>query len=204
MDFIELKVENINSIEESEEAHILILKEKEGARVMLVMIGLNEARSLVLALNKTASRRPTTHDLFTNLATLCGYMLENVYIYNFEDGVYSSFLRMRHHDGSTFEMDSRTSDAVTLALLHRVPIYIKKSLFDVVGVMAGPSTGQKPMGSPFILEEAFNNKNYIFQRLTEMSTEELQSVLREVVEKEDFEFATKIYEELEKRKNNEQ
>ena len=199
MDFIELRVEDIKSIEQSDEAHILVLKEKEGNRIMLVMIGLNEARSLVLALNKTVSRRPTTHDLFTNLATICGYKLENIYIYNFDEGIYSSFLRLRQSDGSIFELDSRTSDAVTLALLHRVPIYIKKSLFDNIGIEADLSQKKENMSS-FIMDKAVSHDDYIDHKLSEMSISELQSLLKGVVESEDFELASKIHDELEKRK----
>ena len=201
MKITELKVGDIKNAENPSEAYALILKEKNGERVMPVMIGWSEARSLVLAMNKALSRRPTTHDLFVSLAGSCGCTLENIFIYKFEDGVYFSYLRMKNDGQNTFEIDSRTSDAVTLALCYRVPIFIDGDLFDKVSLaMAEPSEKDSDNSSPDMEEELPNEDKYIDQQLSEMSLPELEGLLEGAIESEDFELASKIHEEMEKRR----
>lgn len=200
MSVIELKIGDIRNVENPSEAYALLLKEKDGEKVIPVMIGWSEARSLVLAMNKTYARRPTPHDLFIKLADYSGCYLENVFIYKFEEGVYYTYLRMKDSENKSFEIDSRTSDAVTLALSYRVPIFIDGELFEKVSLSASYNQ-EKSMNEIWQdAEDPGNVEKYIDQQLSEMSLPELETLLEGAVESEDFELASKIHEEIERRK----
>lgn len=199
MDTIELEVADIRNAENPSEAYALILKEKKGEKLLPVMIGWSEARSLVLAMNKATSRRPTPHDLFKSLGDATGYILTSIFIYKFKDGVYYTYLRMTNHENN-IEIDSRTSDAVTLALNYRVPIFIDGDLLELNGLTPDKS-GNDETDFPYMTEdEIINEELYINQQLAEMTDDELEILLEGAIESEDFELASKIHIEIEKRR----
>lgn len=199
MDTIELEVADIRNAENPSEAYALILKEKKGEKLLPVMIGWSEARSLVLAMNKATSRRPTPHDLFKSLGDATGYILTSIFIYKFKDGVYYTYLRMTNHENN-IEIDSRTSDAVTLALNYRVPIFIDGDLLEHNGLTPDKS-GNDETDFPYMTEEEIINEElYINQQLAEMTDDELEILLEGAIESEDFELASKIHIEIEKRR----
>ncbi|MDL2296849.1 bifunctional nuclease family protein [Bacteroidales bacterium OttesenSCG-928-B11] len=193
---IELKVENIKNSENQSEAYGLILAEKNGNRMMPIMIGWSEARSLVLAMNKVAPRRPTPHDLFVQLSKTCGCELNSVLIYKQDEGIFYSVLRMLTSEGNFFEIDSRTSDAVTIALLNRVPIFVESDIFDKVSYV-NPSMELEI--DSVINEEITSPEDFFAQQISEMTNSELDSMLEGAIESEDFELASKIHEEKKKR-----
>ncbi len=199
MDTIELEVADIRNAENPSEAYALILKEKKGEKLLPVMIGWSEARSLVLAMNKATSRRPTPHDLFKSLGDATGYILTSIFIYKFKDGVYYTYLRMTNNENN-IEIDSRTSDAVTLALNYRVPIFIDGDLLEHNGLTPDKS-GNDETDFPYMTEdEIINEELYINQQLAEMTDDELDILLEGAIESEDFELASKIHIEIEKRR----
>ncbi|MDR2979185.1 MAG: bifunctional nuclease family protein [Bacteroidales bacterium] len=200
MALIELKVENIKNSENQSEAYGLILAERNGERIMPIMIGWSEARSLVLAMNRVTTRRPTPHDLFVQLSNTCGCDLLHVLIHKHEDGIFYSMLKMITPEGNHFEIDSRTSDAVTIALLNKVPIYVESEIFDTISYVNPKYEPEFDTPSSALFEEnPVPNEDFVQQQLSEMTDLELESLLEGAIESEDFELASKIHEEKGKR-----
>lgn len=199
---IELEVADIRNAENPSEAYILVLKEKNGNKIMPVMIGWSEARSLVLAMNRNnVPRRPTTHDLFLSLADKASFRLLYIHIYQFEEGVFSSSVFIKNAENKEFEIDSRTTDAVTLALKCKIPIYITDEIFQEKSIDLEPAVeAPKSSVSHGKSEEFLSDDSYIDYQLQNMTVVELEEILAGAVESEDFEFASKIHAELEKRK----
>lgn len=200
MDTIELIMSDIKNAENPSDAYAMILKEKNGDRIVPIMIGWSEARSIVLAMQNVSMRRPTPHDLFKSLADLAGFVLSSVYINRFEEGVFYSYLQMKNSNDHLVEIDSRTSDAITLALKYKTPIYMNADVFENHSlIIEKPSPTRKEERRSGFVEDGVEQT--IEQQLSEMSLAELESLLEGAVESEDFELASKIHAEVEKRKN---
>ena len=198
---IELEVADIRNAENPSEAFILVLKEKNGNKIIPVMIGWCEARSIVLAMTKNSvPRRPTTHDLLLSLADQAVFTLQYVYISHFEEGVFFSSVYMKNTENEELEIDSRTSDAVTLAIKCKIPVYMADELFHEKSITLGPSIDTIESQGDRSSEDFLSDESYIAYQLQNMSVVELENMLEGAVESEDFELASKIHVELEKRK----
>ena len=198
---VELEIFDIDNSKESKETYALILKEKNGDRFFPVIIGFSEARAVVMELNKMVSRRPTSHDLFKKLSDVSGYFLFRVFIYKFEEGIFFAMLMLKDGEGNVYEIDSRTSDAVALALKFNAPIFIDGDVFEKIIITLGKSlhTNNSTEVKKIQNKKESEEKN-IKQQLSEMSFDELNILLAGAVESEDFELASQIHEEIEKRK----
>jgi len=197
---VELEVFDIENSKELKETYALILKEKNGEKAFPVIIGFSEARALVIELNRVLSRRPTPHDLFKNLGDAAGYVLFKVFIYKFDEGVFFARLLMKNSNGNVLEIDSRTSDAVTLALKYKAPIFIQGGVFEKIMNSIGRGFKKESSEKETVNEKKeFEQKN-INQQLTEMTGDELNLLLAGAVESEDYELASQIHEEIKRRK----
>lgn len=126
-----------------------------------VVIGAPEAQSIAIRMEKVLSPRPLTHDLFCSFAQAFGVRLEEVYIYKFEDGIYSS--EMTFTDGTrTVVLDSRTSDAIAIAMRCGAPIYTTPEIVDECGIELKEVTPDED-GTPAESEdgEDRDNEEYI-------------------------------------------
>ena len=204
---IEFTVSDIRNAQAPSEAYALILKEKEGERLLPILIGMNEARSIVLEMNKMKPKRPTPHDLFLRLSEVCKVYAGYVVIHKFEEGVFYADIHFRRENGEVFTLDSRTSDAVVLALKCSIPIYVEEEVLeayfsdeDSLEVLSSDLEEEQEADD---LEMDLSDENYdkyISTKLEEMSLDELQNLLDGAVECEDFEMASKIHDEIERRK----
>ncbi len=204
---IEFTVSDINNAQAPSEAYALILKEKEGERLLPILIGMNEARAIVLEMNKMKPKRPTPHDLFLRLAKVCKVYAGYVVIHKFEEGVFYADIHFRRENGEVFTIDSRTSDAVVLALKCSIPIYVEEEVLEAyfsdeesLEVLSSDMEEEQEADD---LEMDLSDENYdkyLSTKLEEMSLEELQNLLDGAVECEDFEMASKIHDEIERRK----
>lgn len=197
--FIELEIVDVQNSQTPNDAYVLILKEKTGTRIIPVIIGLSEAKTIVLILNKVKSRRPTPHELFKNLTEQCGYSVLKITIEFFLDGIYYSKISLIK-GVDEINLDARTSDAVSIALLFDAPIFIEQSVLDQVAILPSEKDESDIM---FSEEESIDNLEYdqfIDQKIREMIDEELETLLQGAIDSEDFELATKIHEEIERRK----
>ncbi len=207
---IELVVSDIRNAQPPSEAYALILKEKEGERQLPILIGMSEARAIVLEMNKMRPKRPTPHDLFLQLSEQCKVYPGYVVIHKFEEGVFYADIHFRKENGEVFTIDSRTSDAVVIALKTHIPIYIQEEVIDAylsdTENLVDISDEQAEEDDEELADELEmdlsdeNYDKYISTKLEEMSLEELQNLLDGAVECEDFEMASKIHDEIERRK----
>lgn len=204
---IEFIVSDIRNAQPPSEAYALILKEKEGERMLPILIGMNEARAIVLEMNKMKPKRPTPHDLFLRLSEVCKVYAGYVVIHKFEEGVFYADIHFRRENGEVFTIDSRTSDAVVLALKCNIPVYVEEEVleayFSDAENLEELSSDTEEEQEADDLEMDLSDENYdkyLSTKLEEMSLEELQNLLDGAVECEDFEMASKIHDEIERRK----
>ena len=204
---IELTVSDIRNAQPPSEAYALILKEKEGERQLPILIGMSEARAIVLEMNKMRPKRPTPHDLFLQLSEQCKVYPGYVLIHKFEEGIFYADIHFRKENGEVFTIDSRTSDAVVIALKTHTPIYIQEEVIDtylsdtenLVDMSDPQSEGEELEDELEVDLSDENYDKYISTKLEEMSIDELQNLLDGAVECEDFEMASKIHDEIERR-----
>ena len=120
-------------ISEIHEQQVIMLKEVDGERSFSIMIGIFEATSIDRRVKRLPSPRPLTHDLVTNVVESLGGELRDIYISELREHTYYAKLRIRK-EGELYEVDSRPSDAIALAVTARVPIYVAE---DVLGEVCG-------------------------------------------------------------------
>lgn len=118
-DRVELKVLGISYSQIQSGAYALILAEANGPMRLPVVVGGMEAQSIAIKLEGIIPPRPMTHDLFASLMHAYGLQLLEVYIYNFEDGIFSSELTFIDREGNEVKLDARTSDAIAISMPHR-------------------------------------------------------------------------------------
>ena len=129
---VKLSVQGLTNSQMQSGAFALILSE-DGPRRIPVIVGVSEAQSIAIALEEIKPPRPLTHDLFVNFATTFQIHLKEVFICKFEDGVFYS--EMIFTDGlHEFRIDSRTSDAIAIALRMKSDIYVRESILKQCGI----------------------------------------------------------------------
>jgi len=200
MDYIEIVAADVEGSQMPSEAFALIMSEKEGNREMTVVIGLHEARTLVLLINKIQTRRPGTHELFKNFMQQMGCLLTKVIIYHYDEGVFYAHLLLQKGTNK-FELDARTSDAVAIALLMEAPVFIRKDIFDRLAVEPRKEEEKIENFSPDFDLQPEELELYIENKLHEMPLEELERLLQGAIDSEDFELASKIHDEINARKS---
>jgi bifunctional DNase/RNase len=191
---VKLKVLGISYSQTQSGAYALILIEENGEKRIPIIIGGFEAQAIVIKLENLEPPRPLTHDLFKSFADKFNISLIEVMIYKLEEGVFYSKLLCNNGE-KELSIDSRTSDAVALALRFGCPIYINEDILDKAGITI-TSTGTPASSEPEDdrLYETGDSKyvNY--------SDEELYKMIDEAVRTEDYERAAAIRDEIEKRK----
>uniref|UniRef100_A0A7C2PK63 Bifunctional nuclease family protein n=1 Tax=candidate division WOR-3 bacterium TaxID=2052148 RepID=A0A7C2PK63_UNCW3 len=124
---MELIVLRIQFPDGAEENPIIYLKEKEGERILPIMIGLNEAQSINMALNNFKTPRPLTHDLIVNLFEALGLKLERVVINDLRENTYFARLILFDEERKTvYSIDARPSDSIAIALRSNAPIFVSE------------------------------------------------------------------------------
>ncbi len=181
-------------------AYALILAEDNGPRRIPVVIGAPEAQSIAIKMQGMNPPRPFTHDLFVSFAHGFGVTLREVFIYKFQDGIFYSELTFS--DGERqIVLDSRTSDAIAIAIRSKSPIYTTKEILEETGfIMESPDESgdneHDENGETAESDELFNPDVPIER----MSIEELERTLAHCIEKEDYEEAARVSELLRRKK----
>lgn len=193
MSLIQLRVNRITYSQNQSGAYAMILDEVDGKRKLPVVIGEFEAQSIAVNLDKDIKpQRPFTHDLFKNFAYRFDIAIKRVIITKLVDGVFYSSL-ICEHDKIEEIIDSRTSDAVSLALRFKAPIYTHESVLEKAGVVF--EKGELPaQGTPD--DELSDELNY-----SDLSNQELENAIKKAVKKEDYELAARLRDEISKRTN---
>lgn len=194
MSLIQLRVNRISYSQNQSGAYAMILDEVDGKRKLPVVIGEFEAQSIAVALDKDIKpHRPFTHDLFKNFAFRFDVAIKRVIITKLVDGVFYSSL-ICERDKIEEIIDSRTSDAISLALRFKAPIYTHESVLDKAGIILdkdeNPSKGK-------IIDELSDENNY-----DNLSIQELERAIKKAVKNEDYELAARLRDEISKRADN--
>ena len=198
MNLIELLINGISYSQTQNGAYALILSEIEGERKLPIVIGTNEAQSIAIAIEKEIKPpRPLTHDLFKNFCVRFDIKIKQVIIHKLVDGVfYSSVICER--DGIEEIIDSRSSDAIALAIRFEATIYTYENILEKAGVVIKV---EKEIDEKSLLKELFSDENSEVENsdLKEKTTKELEELLKIAVQNENYESAAKIRDEISNR-----
>ena len=178
--YVELKIHDMSTTLHPADAYALVLEEVEGARKLPIIIGRQEAQAIKVMMVKYLPPRPSTHDLFPMLTKHLGAVLKKILIYKAKDGVFYSYLFFEK-DGEEFKIDSRTSDAVALALRYNCPMYTTE---DIMQSEHLHDLGEGKFSVP----------------ISSVSMQMLEEALQAAIDKEEYEQASQLRDEIRKRK----
>jgi bifunctional DNase/RNase len=173
----------------------LILGVKGENRRLPIIIGGFEAQAIAIELEKMKPTRPLTHDLFKNFSAHFGINIKEVVINKFEEGIFYSKL-VCEQAGNLSEIDSRTSDAVALAIRFNCPIYAMDDIIEEAGIV---------MEDDFVAEDTENKpeeEEKVQESYEDYLLDELKEMLKKAVSNEDYEEASRLRDEINRRTKN--
>ena len=196
MSKVRLKVLGLSCSQTQSGAYALILSEENGNRRIPIVIGGFEAQAIAIGLERLHPPRPLTHDLFINFAKTFGIAITEVNIYHLEEGIfYSELVCMTN--GSYMKIDARTSDAVALAIRCNCPIYTTEQIIEKAGIVFNVGDEQTAQAEPAKKEpqpSATGTDKY-----EKLSVKELKKLLSKSISNEDYEEASHIRDEIQRR-----
>ena len=196
MQKLRLEISGIAYSQTQSGSYVLTLSEASGNRKLPIVIGGFEAQAIAVELEKMMPTRPLTHDLVKSFCVSFDVAIKEVLIYKFVEGVFYAKL-ICEKDGVLTEIDSRTSDAIAVGVRFNSPIYTFSNVLEDAGITQDQ-------------EDAFENDSLVSQDDTmeiedastgyaSSSMEELEKQLQDALEKEDYELASKLRDEIKKR-----
>ena len=204
MKLIQMTVKGISHSETQTGAYALILNEEKGNRKLPIIIGGFEAQSIAIALEQEIKpSRPLTHDLFKSLADRFDINVKQVIVHKLVDGVFYSSL-ICERDKIEEIIDSRTSDAIALALRYHAPIFIYDSILKKAGFTAAVSSNEKKSSVDNWIQDYVTEKtktNVKLEDLEKFSVSKLKNLLSALLANENYEKAALIRDEISKRKS---
>lgn len=195
---IELEIVALSHSITQTHSYAVVLGEVNGLRRLPIVIGGFEAQAIAVALEKMHPTRPLTHDLMKNFMNAFAVDLHEIIICDLQEGIfYSKLVCASEHD--TVEIDSRTSDALALAVRFGCPIYTYENILENAGMLIEDSASKKKKKGeePVEATETSTTSN---EDLRELSVEDLHKLLNEVLEQEDYIRAIAIRDEINNRK----
>jgi len=197
---IELEIVALSHSITQTHSYAVVLGEVDGLRRLPIVIGGFEAQAIAVALERMQPSRPLTHDLFANFMTTFGIELLEVVIYKLEEGIFFSKLICRN-DGEKVEIDSRTSDALAMAVRANCKIFTYENILDAAGLFLEQPEGGEAAAEPKAGKIPVGGKPVPDSDMKSMSLDELNTLLQQVLEQEDYVRAISIRDEINKRKN---
>ncbi len=200
---IELEIVALSHSITQTHSYAVVLGEVNGLRRLPIVIGGFEAQAIAVALERMQPSRPLTHDLFANFMTTFSIELSEVVIYKLEEGIFYAKLVCRH-EGEYIEIDSRTSDALALAVRANCRIWTYENILDVAGLYLD-QTVDTPQNEPAATDPPQNpatasSRVDMDKDMKSMDLEELNKLLQQVLEQEDYVRAISIRDEINSRK----
>ena len=189
---IKLSILGISFSQVQAGAYALIFSEENGIRRLPIVIGTPEAQSIAIVMEGITPPRPLSHDLISSIFKELNIDLIEVLIYKFEEGAFYSELLLEQN-GIEYRIDSRTSDAVALAIRTNSPIYTTEEIMKNMAIVFDEESEEKVEMDDFLQNED--------KDLSQLSTHMLNTMLDEALSKEDFESAIQLRDELTKRKD---
>lgn len=206
---VSLVIKGISYSQTQTGAYALILEEESGLRKLPIIIGSFEAQSIALALEEDITPpRPLTHDLFLSLGKVFNFSVESIYIYKLEDGVFYSNIIFINENGEQYEIDSRTSDAIALAVRFNAPIFAYEEVVEKAGIHLDLTQDIEDYDED--IESVMNQLDdeldfFDDEDLTDdfsgWTKEELEIEMKKAVMNEDYELAARLRDEIENFRN---
>ena len=200
MSLIQLTIKGISYSQTQSGAYALVLSEMNGKKTLPIIIGAFEAQSIAIALEKEIRPpRPLTHDLFKTFSERFEIRVKQVIIHKLVDGIFFSSL-ICEKDGVEEIIDTRTSDAIAIAVRFEAPIYTYENILDKAGIYL-KIEGEIEIKEHLDLEsvEVTLDRPVEKSEISLLTLKELHENLNEAVMNEDYELAAKIRDEISKR-----
>lgn len=197
MDFVQLDIAAIKQSDSQNNAYVLLLNETVGKRQLPIVIGWCEARSIAIALDGTEEpNRPLTHDLFKTIGEKFNIVVQKIVIHTLIEGIFHSSFYCKHKQtGEEVAIDARTSDAIAIAIRYGCPIFTYEDILLRAGIIVNRAQENEDI-SPKRKE----NKVAKPKGIDTFSIAKLKKMLAKSIEVEDYERASEIRDELNKRK----
>ncbi len=198
---VELEIAGLSYSHTQSGAYALVFNEAEGNRRLPIIIGGTEAQAIAIELEGMTPSRPLTHDLFKSFAEEFEFTVQEVLIYNLIEGIFFSKLICRNKEGNLIEIDSRTSDAVAIAVRFACPIFTYEFILSSAGIVLDDDGEEQSLSDssgdgssesvPIEIEES--------ESTPQKSIEELEQELNEAIEAEDYEKASQLRDQINSR-----
>ncbi len=199
MNRVELEIVQLSSSVSQAQNYAVVLKERHGHRRLPIVIGSCEAHSIAIAMERMLPGRPLTHDLFKSTLETFHIELREVVINNLLDGIFYARL-VCVHQGEVFEIDSRTSDALALAVRFECPIYTYEFILDAAGIVFPEMEEEDEPQTQVAQHSPASSSRINLDALENYSDSDLERFLKEMIEREDYEAAARLRDELRRRK----
>ncbi|WP_226389113.1 bifunctional nuclease family protein [Penaeicola halotolerans] len=194
MSKIELEILGLSSSQSQAGSFALVLGESNGNRRLPIIIGMFEAQAIAIEIEKIMPNRPMTHDLFKSFASGFGFSIDHIMISSLKEGVF--YAKIVCHSGTKkLEIDARPSDAIAIAVRFNAPIFSNEQVLSEAGILfteGEEEEGIKPEATP--AKKSSSDASY-----KDFSLEKLHELLDQALEKEDYEVAAKIRDEINRR-----
>lgn len=202
MDFVQLDIAAIKQSDSQNNAYVLLLNETTGKRQLPIVIGWCEARSIAIALDGTEEPdRPLTHDLFKTMGEKFNIIVQKIVIHTLIEGIFHSSFHCKHKDtNEEIAIDARTSDAIAIAIRYGCPIFTYEDILSRAGIIINSTRKEDEKDSENLNLEEEDDKIADPQGINTFSLMKLKKILAQSIEEEDYEKASKIRDEINKRK----
>ena len=201
MEKIKLEIAGLSYSQTQSGAYALVLSESKGKRRLPIIIGGFEAQAIAIELEKMTPSRPLTHDLFKNFAEEFKITIVEVIIYNLVEGIFFAKL-ICDQNGKEIEIDSRTSDAIALAVRFECNIYTSEEVLSSAGIILDDEEIEDGDESEEDINIEEVTSTISTSPVERMTLSELNKQLKEAIENEDYEAASNIRDEINRRKEN--
>ncbi len=190
---IRLEIESLVYSQTQHGAYVLVLIEENGDRKLPIVIGAAEAQAIAIGQERMQPPRPLTHDLFINFASAFNITLQEVVITKLEEGIFYAELICENF-ANRIKIDSRTSDAVALAVRFKCPIYVNEEVLKIAGIST-----QEDKKEEYTMQSSTSENDDFELILSRKSLAELKKMLKDAVNQEKYELASKIRDEINSR-----
>lgn len=183
MEKVEVQLIALNASETSPGNFVVVLEAVQTKKRMAIIIGAFEAQAIAIHLERMQLPRPLTHDIFATVIKKLNSTLKEVIIYDIIDSMFHAWIVVETNDKSEIKIDTRASDALAMAVRFDCPIFVDELILNETEIKAEIDKITMLRGS-----------------LAEYSVEELESLLKDLLSKEDYESATRVRDYISKRK----
>ncbi len=199
---IKLEILGLSSSQSQTGSFALVLGEELGNRRLPIIIGMFEAQAIAIEIEKISPNRPMTHDLFKSFSEVFKFNIEEIIISELKEGVFYAKI-VCTDSKKAYEIDARPSDAIAIGLRFEVPIYTYETIMSEAGIVLSEMEEEKSVGGELEIEreeaQVPEKKKTSLEQIKNLNTDQLKIMLDEALNREDYENAAKIRDELNRR-----